>query len=306
MADYIILKIDSCWVRSSHALCLALTRVFDIGAASENAIWLSISGRTPMPTQRDTSRPSSSILRVSKCNNSKLNSAVLASPSTSSCRNMKSIQRDVEYLSATDTLVLRRCDDKKDEDDRNIDSAAALVETEPRSLKRDCFELDKPSFEDEKDQLLSVSALQHIPKSSTDPKGTKGAEMQHKISKRTDAVHHNIGMDRIWLSNGISRPKYDRKQESSVIKEPNPQLHLIEQAGRLDACIEECTRRVDAMIAEGIDALAAQTSHQEELVFELTSGGEPDNDGLYSPAAFCRGWTSTQSNLIRDIENLLE
>lgn len=259
-----------------------------------------------MPTQRDTITPPSSILGVSKCKNSKLDSAVVASPSTSSCQNVRSIQGDFEYPSATDTLVLLRCDDKKDEDDRDIDTATALVETGPRSLKRDYFELDKPSSEDEEDQLLSVSALPYIPKSSTDPKGTKGADMQHTTSNLTDALHYNIGMDRIWLSNGISRPKYDSKQECSEIKEPEPNLLPVEQGEWLDACIEECTRRVDEMIAEGIDALAAQTSHQEELGFELTSGEMPDNDGLYAPAALCRGWTSTQSNLIRDIESLLE
>ena len=250
--------------------------------------------------------PPSSILGVCKCKNPKLDSAVVASPSTSSNQNVRSIHGKFEYPAATDTLVLPRCDDKKDEDDRDTDTAAALVETDPWSLERDYFELDKPSFEDEEDHSLSVSALQYLSKSSTGPKGTTEAGMQHTISNRTDALHYNIGMDRIWLSNGISRPKYDSKQESSVTKEPNPQLLLIEQAERLDACIEECTRRVDAMIAEGINAVAAQTSHQEELVFELTSSEMPDNDELYAPAAICRGWTSTQSNLIRDIESLLE
>ena len=236
----------------------------------------------------------------------KLDSAIVASPSASSCQKSRSIRGNFESPSATDTLVLPSCDDKKDENDHDIDTAAALVETEPQSLKCDYFELDKASSKDEEDRLLSVSALKYTSRSLTESKGTKGADMRHTISKRTDALQSNIGMDRIWLSNGISRPKYDTKHQSSVLKEPKSQHPHIEQAEWLDACIEECTRRVNAMIVEGIGAIAAQTSHHEELVFELDSGEMPDDDGLYASTALYHERTSTQSKLIQDIEGLLE
>ena len=248
----------------------------------------------------------SSTLGVSKCKSTKLIPAVLTSSSTSSSQNVRSVPGDFEYPSVTDDLALLRSEDENDEDDPDIDAAAALNKAHPRLVKRNYPVLDNHLSKDEKDYSLSVSASQYISKSSTDPKGTTGANIQHTISNRTNAPHHNINTNRIWLSNGISRPKYDSKQESSMRKKPEPQLLFNEQAEQLDACIEECTRRVDAMIAEGIDALAAPTSYQEELVLELTSGEKPDTDGLYAPAAPCRGWTLTQSNLIRDIESLLE
>ena len=259
-----------------------------------------------MPTQRNIITSPWSVPGISKCKITKLKSAGVASPSTSLSQNVRSLQASFEHPSATNTSTLLRRDDMKDEDGQEIDRAAKFVKSDPRLLKHNYLELDTPSFEDGDDDSPSVSALQDTAKSWTNPNGTTGTDMQHRIGDRTDALHFNIGLDRIWLSNGISRPKYHTKQGSSVLKEREPQLLSFGQAEWLNACIDECTRRVDAMIAEATDALDAQPSQEGELVFELASEEIPTHDEADAAAALLRGWTSAQSHLIREIENLLE
>lgn len=249
--------------------------------------------------------PPSSFLGVSKYQSTKLDSVVVVSPSTSSSQNVRFIRGNFERPSTTDTSALLKGDDQKDESDRDVDIVTNSVQTDSRLSKRDDFELDNNIFENVEDESLSVSALRYILKSSTEPEGVTGAGSQHTDSNRTHALHSSIAKDEFWLSNGISRPRRDDMRDTPELQRPEPELLFVEQGGWPDARIDECTRQVEAMITEGIDALAAEASHQEEHVSEFTPEETSDHEGLWAAAALCHGWTTPQSNLIRDIESML-